>query len=42
MKNLVFYTLMYIDLDESRFMSGKEYKLEERVDLYVKGACLLD
>jgi hypothetical protein len=42
MKKLGFYTLMYFDSGEQRRITGKEYKSEERLDLYVRGACLLD
>ena len=34
---LKFYNLMYVDLEEKRYLSGKTYNNEERIDLYVKG-----
>lgn len=37
MKKLGFYTLMYFDSGEQRYITGKEYKSEERLDLYVRG-----
>lgn len=39
---LRFYTLMYIDSDEKRRLAGKVRSNEERIDLFVKNACLLD
>lgn len=39
---LKFYNLMYVDLEEKRYLSGKTYNNEERIDLYVKGSCVLD
>ena len=33
---------MYVDLEEKRYLSGKTYNNEERIDLYVKGSCVLD
>ena len=33
---------MYVDLEERRYLSGKTYGEEERLDLYVKGCCVLD
>lgn len=37
-----FYTLMYVDKDENRRLALKTYKNEERIDLFVKGCCVLD
>lgn len=33
---------MYVDLDEKRVISRKTYTNNERVDLYLKGSCVLD
>ena len=33
---------MYVYLEEIRYLSGKTYNNEERIDLYVKGSCVLD
>lgn len=40
--NLNIYNLMYVDLNEKRYLSGRIYDNEERLDLYVKGCCVLD
>ena len=39
---LKLYNLMYVDLDEKRVISRKTYTNNERVDLYLKGSCVLD
>ena len=39
---LKFYNLMYVDLDEKRVMHRKTYTSNERIDLYLKGSCVLD
>lgn len=39
---LKLYNLMYVDLDEKRVISRKTYTNNERVDLYLKGCCVLD
>lgn len=39
---LSIYNLMYIDPCEKRYLSGKSYSDKERIDLYVKGSCVLD
>lgn len=41
MDNLKFYTLMYVSPDESRRFSGKSFVGDEKLDVYVKGACVL-
>ena len=33
---------MYVDLDEKRVTSRKTYTNNERIDLYLKGSCVLD
>ena len=33
---------MYVDLEEKRIISRKTYTTTERVDLYLKGSCVLD
>lgn len=37
-----FYTLLYIDLEESRKITGKKWEGEERILIFLKNACLLD
>lgn len=37
-----FYTLLYIDSAEKRKLSGRVYDSNERIDLFVKNACVLD
>ena len=39
---MCFYTLMYVDLSEKRRLSMKTYRDEKRIDIYVKGCCVLD
>lgn len=39
---LKLYNLMYVDLDEKRVMHRKTYTSNERIDLYLKGSCVLD
>ena len=39
---LNFYNLMYVDLDEKRVMHRKTITSNERIDLYLKGSCVLD
>ena len=36
------YTLLYIDKEESRVLNKKKYTNRERIDLFVRNACLLD
>ena len=33
---------MYVDLDEKRVIARKTYTNNERIDLYLKGSCVLD
>ena len=33
---------MYVDLEEKRVISRKTYTSNERIDLYLKGSCVLD
>lgn len=42
MKKLKFYTLLYIDPEEKRQLAGRIYTQEERVDVFVHNACVLD
>lgn len=37
-----FYTMLYIDMSEKRQLGGRIYTNEERIDLFVKNACILD
>ena len=39
---LKLYNFMYVDLDEKRVTSRKTYTNNERIDLYLKGSCVLD
>lgn len=39
---LKLYNLMYVDLDEKRVIARKTYTNNERIDLYLKGSCVLD
>ena len=39
---LKFYTLMYVADNERKQFSGKQYAGETKLDMYVKGACVLD
>lgn len=40
--NLNIYSLMYVANSECKKFSGRIYKGEEKIDCYVKGACVLD
>ena len=42
MKNIRFYTLLYIDLDEKRTLSMKQHSGKERISLFLKNAAVLD
>lgn len=42
MRKLQFYTLLYIDPAERRQLAGKTYCDDERIDIFVKNACVLD
>lgn len=42
MRNLHFYTLLYIDPEERRQLAGRVYTQEERIDVFVHNACVLD
>ena len=37
-----FYTLLYIDKAETRLLAAKTFSNNERIDLFVKNACVLD
>lgn len=37
-----FYTLLYVAHDEVRQMEGKVWEQQERIDVFVKNACVLD
>ena len=40
--NVNFYTLLYIDKTETRLLSARNFSDNERIDLFVKNACVLD
>ena len=42
MKKIKFYTLLYIDLEESRKMSMGNYTGVDRIMVFLKNACVLD
>lgn len=37
-----FYTLLYLDIEEKRRMSGRTLTSEQRIDVFVRNACMLD
>lgn len=40
--NCKFYTLLYLDPEEKKCMSGRTLTSERRIDVFVKNACMLD
>lgn len=41
-RKLRFYSLLYIELDETRLLQGKKRKDKERIDIFVRNAAMLD
>lgn len=42
MNNVNLYTLLYVDLTEVRQLAGQKWKGIDRLDIFVKNACVLD
>lgn len=40
--DIQFYTLLYVDKGEKRMLSMKTWEGQDRIDLFVKNACILD